>query len=430
MNTETEFFRLGLALALGLLIGLERGWHDRTAAEGERTAGLRTFGLISLAGGLWALLAGRLADVVLAASLLGFMGLIVLSHWTRVQRRHDVGLTTEVAALIAFGVGALAATGEPTVAAALAVVTTAVLGAKPVVHGWLTKLDERELRAIVQLLLISVVALPLLPNRGFGPWDAWNPYEIWWLVVLVTAISFAGYFAVRITGEHRGLGLTALLGGLVSSTAVTLSYARLGRSSRAAPEVLAAGVLLANGTMFARTWLVAFILEDRLAATLGAALGAMWVVCLAGAGWHWRAARAAARVRSPAQTDEPALRNPFEIRAALQLALLLMVITALARGLREQFGDPGIYALAAVSGIVDVDPVTLSLARQARADLALEVAGLGILIASFVNTAVKGAAVYLLGTARLGHRVAPTLAVAIAVGALAHVLATALANGP
>src|SRR6266508_2904997 len=218
--------RLGLSLFIGLLIGTERGWQERSATEGERVAGIRTVGLLGLLGGLWALLAQELGTVLLGFSFLAVTLLMIVAHFLDVRAHRDVWITTVIAALLTFVLGATAVQGHEAVAAGGAVITTVILSLKSFLHGWLKKLEETELFAALKLLLMSVVILPWLPDRGYGPWDALNPYDIWFFVVLIAGISFVGYFAMKLAGSTQGIIVTRLLGGMVSSTAVTLSFSR------------------------------------------------------------------------------------------------------------------------------------------------------------------------------------------------------------
>ena len=226
-QTKLEvLLRFGVALALGLLMGLERGWERRERPEGSRVAGFRTFGLISLLGGVTAYLGAESRVLLLTAVGLALAAVLVAGYWRESEREADVSATTTVAALVAYGLGALAGLGQLTAASATAVVVTLVLGFKLELHQLLRRIDRAELLATLRLLLISIVLLPVLPDRELGPWAAINPYRIWWMVVLVAGISYVGYFANRILGEERGVMLTGFFGGLASSTAVTLAFAR------------------------------------------------------------------------------------------------------------------------------------------------------------------------------------------------------------
>jgi len=407
------FERLGVALALGLLIGLERGWQLRERAEGARMAGLRTFGLTGLLGGVWALLSQEMGALVLGVGFAALAAVLILAHlqMVRAGAEPDYGITTVVAALLTFALGALAVAGHISIAAAGAVVTALLLGLKPVLHAWLRRLTEVELLAVLKLALISVVILPVLPNRGFGPWDALNPYALWWLVVLIAAISFVGYFAMKVLGPNRGIPLTGLFGGLTSSTATTLSFARLARRKADLQGILAAGVTISAATMFPRILLEVAVVNRALLPEVVPALAAMTALGLAGALVLWRLAPKAT------ESGEVDLRNPFELGPALQFGALLAGVMLLAEGARAWFGDAGIYALAAISGLTDVDAITLSLARMAGEDLAAEVAAGGVLLAAVVNTGVKAGLVAMVGGRRMAALVAATFALVLAAGA-------------
>ncbi|MCG5515586.1 MULTISPECIES: MgtC/SapB family protein [unclassified Ectothiorhodospira] len=412
MEELTPFYSLGLALALGLLIGLERGWKERHLDEGRRVAGIRTFALIGLLGGVWGLLAQEVGQAVLAVAFGALALVLVAAHVMAQIRDQDMGITGEIASLLTFAFGALAALGYPALAAAGAVVTATLLGIKPVLHAWVNRLEERELFAAFQLLLISVVILPLLPNQGYGPWEALNPYRIWWMVVLIAAISFVGYFSMKIIGERKGILLTGLMAGLASSTAVTVNFARIARKTQGSSNVLAAGILVACATMFPRMLVVSSLFSWDLARQLLFPVLAMMTLSYALAALCWK-------LSSPAAHEEsPGLTNPFELKPALIFAALLAGIILLSQGLSEHFGDAGIYTLAAVSGLADVDAITLSLADMTDGQLSLEAATLGILIAAFVNSLVKGALAMGIGGWALGYRVAGTLSLSVGAGLL------------
>jgi len=405
--------RLAVALAIGLLIGTERGWRERESAEGVRVAGVRTFGLVALLGAVWGLVSARFGEVLLGFAFLAFAALVAAAFLLSAREDRDYGITTAVAALLTFALGALAAAGEMLVAAATAVVVSTLLGLKPVLHSWLRRLQQRELYAVFKLLLISIVLLPVLPNRGYGPWQAINPFEIWLLVVLIAGISFVGYFAVKIVGTRRGLPLTGLFGGLASSTAVTLSFSRLGRQHPAAQNLLAAGVILAAGTMFPRMLLEVWVVNAALLPVVAAPLAAMTVVSYTAVPWLLYAGRGADTQAQPLQVD-----NPFELLPALKFGLLLVVILLLAEAARAMAGDAGLYVVAAISGITDVDAITLSIARMARGDVPAGVAGLAIVIAAVVNTAVKAVLVTVICRGAMARRVVLSLGLAIVAAVL------------
>ncbi len=221
--------RLALALSIGLLLGLERGWHERGAREGDRTAGIHTFALTGLLGGICGWLAHGTLPILPAAGLLALTVLLAVSYRAKLSRDADLGLTTEIALLLTFGLGVAATLAEMAPAAAGAVVVAVLLSLKPRLHGLIDRIEHLELEALLKLALISAVILPLLPDRGFGPGAVLNPYELWWAVVIVAGLSFAGYVAIRLFGTGAGIMVTGFFGGFASSTSTTLVLSRLAR---------------------------------------------------------------------------------------------------------------------------------------------------------------------------------------------------------
>jgi uncharacterized membrane protein (DUF4010 family) len=397
---QQAFYYLSVALAIGLLIGVERGWKEREAEEGARVAGVRTFGLIGLLGGSSALLAEKLGSLVLGLGFVGLAGTLTTVHVITLKRGDgDVGITSLITGLLTFVFGALSAMGKVDIAAASAVVTTLLLSYKPVLHRWVSALKAKELRAGIKLLLISVVLLPILPNQGYGPWRALNPYAIWWMVVLVAAISFVGYFAIKISGARRGTIFTGLFGGLASSTALTLHFSRLTRRNTTMAPILATGILLACGTMYPRMVLVASVINPALFNLLLAPATVMALLAYLPALVYWRA-----QSHQKTKPDSP-LKNPLELKTALSFGLLLALVMLLGKVLQNWFGEAGVLVLAAASGVADVDAITLSLAQMSHDDLVLRIAVTGILIAAAVNSLVKGGMATVVGGFKIGLRV-------------------------
>lgn len=370
-----------VALAVGLLIGLEREWRQRGAGD-QPHVGLRTLGLMGLLGGLAGLLQPQVG-LLLPASILA-LALLLLSDRRRDQPAtlaEDV--TTLVAALIAVLLGALATMGQAALAAAVAVVVTLLLNLKPVLHRWVGRLTEIEIQAVLRLLVISLVILPVLPDRAYGPYDALNPRSIWWFVVLMSGLSFAGYLAIRALGPRRGFLVTGLFGGLVSSTATTAALARLGRRNPDMGGTLAAGVAVANAVMAARMLAIIAVIDPHLALAaawpLGCAAGAAMIL----AGILWRG-------HSDSMTAESlAIQNPFDLGPAIRFALLLAVVLVLAKVLEAQFGQGGIQVLAAIAGLVDVDAITLTVAQGTARGNLVPPAIAALLIAAFANSLLK-----------------------------------------
>ena len=403
MNIATpeklQLYYLLVALAIGLLIGLERSWKERDN-EHMTLAGVRTYGLISLLGGSSAILAGHYGFILAGLVFLG-LTLILLSAYlfNLFKNRVDPGITSLIAGLLVFILGALAASGQIIVASSTAVVVTVLLNYKSSIHHWVNVLTLDELNAVIQLLLISVLILPLLPNQGYGPWQALNPYEIWMMVVLIAAISFVGYFALKIGGPRRGAIFTGLFSGLVSSTALTLSFSRLARYNPSIIPELSSGILIACSAMFPRMLLLAAIINPALFKIMLVPALVMIVFTVLPAVFYLHS-----KTDKTETTSNP-LKNPLELEPALLFALFLGIIMLLSKVLKHWLGDTGIFILAAVSGIMDVDAINLSLARMSLTDLSLSVAVTGIMIAAIVNNLIKGGMATFFGGMAVGLRV-------------------------
>lgn len=408
---------MAIALSLGLLIGVERGWRTREMKDGSRIAGLRTYGLIALLGAVGSMLSEETGGYLLGIFFLGLTGALTASYIQHQKKPgNDVSLTSLISALLAFSFGALVMQGYPVEASAATVVTTMLLSLKSVLHRWLWLLEKKELWAALELLIISVVVLPILPDKTMGPWQALNPYEIWWMVVLISSISFVGYFAMKIAGARKGIMLTALFAGLVSSTALTLQFARMSRESKEATPLLAAGILFACGTMFPRVLLVAGVINPDLVSPLLIPVIVMTAVV------YIPALFLLYRGNQLVPNDVPPPSSPLSLASALSFGVLLALILLLSSALKESVGDTGILILAAVSGIADVDPINLSLSGMSRDGLALNVAMLGITIAAIVNSLLKGVMAAVIGGRNLALQATLPLWIAAALGGLSAIL--------
>lgn len=416
-----NFKLLGITLAIGLLIGLERGWHTRDKAEGMRIAGLRTYGLIALLGGLWGILAQQSGILLMGFAFLSLTMVLLVAYGKSLDKFEDYSITSMIACLITFTLGTLTAFGHTTLASASAVVITMLLGFKPLLHGWMNKLEQHELEATLKLLLISVVLLPILPDRSFGPWAALNPYLIWWMVVLIAGISYLGYFAIKIVGNRHGPVLTGVFGGLVSSSAVTLNLSRLSKNYPDTINALAAGILTACGTMFVRTLLLASIINAALFLKLFPAFAVMGLITYLMAYLLWKNTGETENSQGNRSNRDIPLENPFQLGMAIKFSAFLVSILLLSKLLQAYFGNLGAYVLAAASGLADVDPITLSMAQASKEGLALEVAAQAILIAVTVNSVVKSIMALAVGTKALGWRVGAALVFALIVGIAAAI---------
>lgn len=386
MDLEYQLtLKLLAALAIGLLIGSERGWSGREDGEGTRVAGLRTFGIIGLLGGVSVIAGQQFGQLLIVGVFLAVAMLVIVAHVLDFKSNQDRGTTTAFAMLLTFLLSAWAAGGQQLPALGVATVVVALLGYKRALHRWLEKLTQEEFSSSVVLLLISVVLLPLLPDQGYGPWGALNPYWIWWMVVLICSLSFAGYIAIKLTGHRLGTLITAIAGGMASSTAVTVTLANFSRQHNN-KHLFVAGILVAASIMFVRVIIEVSVVNAALLPLLWLPLLLMFAGLIVAAGIFWRH-------HQQAPTDlslEMKLPNPLQLSTAIKFGSLLAVILLLTRALTDWLGDSGVYILAVVSGLMDVDAITLSLAKMAQGEIAPQVAAMGILIASVTNTLVKG----------------------------------------
>ncbi|HDM8174594.1 TPA: MgtC/SapB family protein [Vibrio harveyi] len=412
VSGEHLIWNLFIALLLGAIVGTQRGWVMRNSVEGSRVAGIRTFSLVGLLGGLVGILANLYTPLLLGFALIALVILACIAFVIQQRKSEDISITGVVSLVITFVLGSLAVSGEPVLAAAAAVITAVVLDNKRELHQALQRLQEYELDAALRLLLISIVLLPLLPNQAYGPWNALNPYEIWWMVVLIASISFVGYFAIKIGGAKRGILFTSVFAGLSSSTALTLQFSHLSREQSSISPLLASGILLSCGTMFPRLLIVLSVINPQLVTLLWPIVMIMMIALYFPAWWIWRRSEVGKVEQSNKQT------NPLALQSALFFGVVLAVIMLLSHALSDLFGNAGVLILSALSGITDVDAISLALGRQSTQTLSVETAALGILIAASVNTVVKMGMVVAIGDKALWRRVAPVMVGCVLSGAI------------
>jgi uncharacterized membrane protein (DUF4010 family) len=418
--TEYEpFVSLGLATAAGLLIGLER---ERSAPEQSGDTflgGARTHPLFALVGGVATLASRELGPAVLLAAFVALVALLLVNYHGDVVRDRGRGITSEAAFLLSFLLGALACTAgviEPTTkrifaVAGVAVVATVLLSSKPTTHRLANTLSKEDMASALKFLIVAVVVLPLLPDRTFGPLDVLNPYDVGRFMILISAMSFVGYAGIRLLGPERGLGLTGVVGGLVSSTAVTLSMAGRARerSELAVPAALA--VVLASTIMFVRVYAIVAVVNPALAPTLALPMASATAGGLAASLWLWLRSR-----RSGAGGEPVAFKNPFELGAALKFALLFAVVLLGSKAAAIHLGTAGTYAAGVLAGSTDVDAITLSMARLAGGQVALQVAATTIFLGAASNTVVKAVMATVIGGWAFGRRVVAALLGMLACG--------------
>ncbi len=404
---------LAVALLLGAIIGLERGWGAREQKSGERIAGIRTFSLIGLLGGISVVLAQEITVWTFPVLLLSVVAMSIVAYSERLDHIRNFSITGMVSMVLTFCFGAIAVAVDPVMATTAAVITAIILDNKEEIHGWVQKLQAHELDAALKLLVISVVMLPLLPNEKMGPGGVLNPREIWWMVVMIASISFVGYFAMRMAGTSKGILFTSLFAGLSSSTALTLHFARQADRYPALNAQFATGILIACGTMFPRILVYCFVINRALLPSLVWPVAVMTLLLYVPAIFIWHRNSGTNRISQPTPGQ-----NPLELKSALVFGILLTAILLLGDFLKNWLGDTGIYMLAATSGIADVDAITLSLTRMSNNGLAMDTAVLGIVIAAATNNLVKSGMAWIVGNRQTGFYVAGPMLLSLGAGLL------------
>ena len=412
--------RFLVALLIGALVGVER--EKSQSASGHRTiAGLRTFILLALLGSVSAWIALHVGGSLVFAITLGAVALAVLTGYVLESRAQPgrLGLSSEFAAIAVFLLGGVVMYGYPELAVALGIVTSAVLAFKQPLHGMVARVGLDDIYAVLKLLIASFIVLPLLPNHAVDPWGALNPYTLWLLVILISGLSLVGYVAVRLLGAAHGTVLTGFAGGLVSSTAVSLSFARQSRTDpgTVAADALAAGILTAWAVMFVRVMITVAIVNRELLPTLVRGFGVMALAAAVMALAFY--ARGLRRASVTARGDSLPVKNPFSLGSAVQFALLFAVVLVIVELTHKYAPVEGLYLVAAVAGLTDVDAITLSMAQGSRDGIGFAVATHAIGIAAVSNTLVKCTMVLALGRGPLRPRLAVATAVLVACGALA-----------
>ncbi len=424
MDRLEPFLSLGVAAAAGLLIGLEREQAaPHHPGPTSFIGGARTHPLFALVAAVSMLLQRQVGWAAPIAAFAALVVFLAANYADDIRRGADRGLTSEAAFLLSFLLGALATSQgvvEPTghrlvTVAAVAVVATLLLSSKPVLRPFATQVSRQDVVAGLKFLIVAVVALPLLPDQGFGPYAALNPRNLGWMVALISGISFVGYAAVRLLGPARGLGVTGLVGGLASSTAVTLSMAARAREEPRLAEHCALAAAAASTVMCARVAVLVGVLRAPLLRDLWPPLVGMGLGGLAA--WLWLRRRVKAREAAGA-AGGLAIENPFELSTAFKFALFYAAVLLASRFAADELGAGGVYAASLVSGAADVDPITLSLAGLAGKAVTWQVAATGIALALAANTAVKAGMAAFFGGAAFGRAAGAAFGSMIAGGAL------------
>ncbi len=390
MDLQDLISRLAVALGVGLLIGLERAWWRRGARPGSRAAGIRTFAISGLLGGMIAALAHSLGGaasiaggIVLGLAFVAYSAVIALFSRDENTAIGTYSATTAIAGMLTFALGAYALLGDIRIAAGAAVAAAGLLAAREELHGWVRKITWPELRSVLVLAAMTFIGLPIMPNAPIGPFGGVNPREVWIIAIVLAGVSFLGYVAVRYFGARRGLLLAAAAGGLASSTAVTIANARRAVAGEGPPRLLAAGVAIASAVMFLRvTAIVTALKPDLLRLVAPALLAATLTACGFALAWMvWQ--------RTEHEYRSVKFRNPFDFLSVVGFALFLGVVIVLGRAVGEAFGAKGAVVGAIVVGLADVDAVTVSMVRLTPGTLDPVGAALAILAAVASDTVSK-----------------------------------------
>ena len=410
MGNPDLALRFAIALGLGMLIGLER---ERSKSE-EGGAGVRTFALISLAGAVAGYLGRNLGLEWLALAIFIAVAALIIGMYVVTAAGGDTGITTEVSALLAFLLGLLCAHEQQQLAAWVAVAMALLLALKGWLHRLASRIDAADVEATLKFCIVTLIILPLVPDHNFGPppLDVMNPYKIWLMVVLISALNFVSYLLVKIVGAEHGVGIAGLLGGMVSSTAVTLGFSQRSRLPDEDASALALGIVLAWTVMFFRVIIMTSIINLDLGRRIVIAVGLLSVASLGACYWLWR------RHQQKERGEVKAGSNPFELDAAIKFGLLFGVVVLIAKAAQVYLGDAGLYIAAGIAGLTDIDAITLAMANLTISDPAnLTVAARAIVIAVMANTLTKSGMAIGLGSPELRRVTLPIAGLLLAVGA-------------
>ncbi|GGC17887.1 membrane protein [Novosphingobium marinum] len=395
------------ALGAGLLAGIERGWQLREEADGARVAGVRTFALLGGLGGLVAIAARLVSPAISAILFSSIVVLLVVVFLRSARQRNSNDATTMVAAFVTLGLGLLAGAGYPAIALAGAAVTALVLASRTQAHGLLRSMSQDEVRAIARYAVIAGAVLPFLPDASYGPYEAWNPFKLWLVVVLVTGFSVLGYIANRVVGQERGTIATALIGGAYSSTAVTAAFST--RLKNGDPGPFATGIALASAVMYLRVALLALVLAPRIAPSIALLLGPAAIAAFVAAGLAWRR-----EADTPSERTELKSR-PFELLPALGFLLAVAAASLLVRWAQVEFGQAGGAISLFIAGSFDVDAAMVAYSTLPADSVPLAVAALALSGTVAVNMAFKAGIVFAYAGAFRGRTALVALLASLAV---------------
>lgn len=427
MPESLEFFQgLGFSLLLGMLIGIERERRSQTQNQSS-FVGIRTMSLVGMLGYLvyW-----MFADSLLLFSLFtgAFLLLIIAAYVISSLVGKDYGATSEIATIFVYLSGLLIGMGETLIATVTTLAVLLLLYFKKPLHTFVRTVEKEEIYDTIKFIVVVFVILPLLPNETFGPLDVLNPYNIWFIVVLISSISFVSYVAIKLMGPRKGIGLSGFLGGLISSTAVAMTFSGLSKRSKALVNPFVFGIVIASSAMFFRVLLEVSILNPDLMSSLVIPMTAMGITGFLISGYYWfQKQEGQAKKITDKQLN---LKTPFHLWPALQFGIFFAALLFISKFASVNFGDKGLYITSFLSGFVDVDAITVTMANlSASGDITKFAATTSITIATMTNTLVKGLIVVFFGSKKVGTRVLSAMIVMILVGVVSLLFFTTELNG-
>jgi uncharacterized membrane protein (DUF4010 family) len=387
------------ALGIGLLIGMERERRPDSAA------GLRTFSLVSMLGCLFAMLGEKSgAPWLLAVGLVVIAASMVASNFSSQQEEQYRGFTSEAAIIITYGLGAAVWMGYATLAVMLAITTTVLLYFKAELKQFSERTTPKDLNSILQFAVLSLVILPILPNENFGPYDAINPRQVWWMVVLISGLALAGYLALRIIGARHGAALLGIFGGLASSTATTMMFSRHAAEHAHLVRMSAIVILIANVMVMVRLGVIAGIVAPGLIGPIAIVFACGIVPGVVMALYGWKTLSAAGDL------PMPDVKNPTELKTAISFGLLYAIVVLAAAWLQDIAGNSGLFIVALVSGLTDADASVLSTLRMFNLERVLYAdAVVAVAIALLANLVFKIGLVISIGGKNLAIHALPGL---------------------
>ena len=417
------FLRFLLAMVLGALIGLER---ERFAKDSDNFmfGGIRTFMFIALLGAVAAFLATIFTEWFVIPIFFGLTALLIVSYHASVKysKGGSIGLTGEVVALLTFFFGVIAFSSEMIYAVVLAIITTAFLYGKKRLHSFAKTISKEEMYSTLVFAIIAFVILPFLPNEVFGPYAIFNPYKVWLLVVFIAGLGFIGYILIKVLGSKKGLGLTGLLGGLVSSTAVTMAFAGNSKKEKRKNivKMFVFATIIANAVMFVRVLLIVYVVNKEVLPTLLLPMVVMCVVALVSAAVLWLKREKADKISE--SESKVTHSSPLSLGPAIKFGILFVVVLFVAKLAQIYFGDTGLFLASIASGFVDVDAITLSMTSLAGTTITTKVAAMAITLAVMSNTVIKFVYAAIFGSKQFRNKLGIVFALIVVAGLLTILL--------